>query len=73
VRRYRRVRRTVGIWRHSDGKELDCVEEHEGWLFGCGFKWQGQVRPATRQEFTVAYPGAEVATITSEDCAGFLG
>ena len=55
------------------GRKLDCVEEREGQLFGYEFKWQGQVRAATQQEFTAAYPGAEVATITRENFTDFIG
>ena len=32
------------FWRTYDQKEIDCVEEREGRLFGYEFKWQGQVR-----------------------------
>jgi hypothetical protein len=60
------------FWRTYDQKELDYVEERAGRLFGYEFKWQGQVRPAARQEFLAAYPDAEVATITREDFADFL-
>jgi predicted AAA+ superfamily ATPase len=60
------------FWRTYDQKERDCVEERAGRLFGYEFKWQGQVRPATRQEFMVTYPGAEVATITRENFTDFL-
>jgi len=42
-------------------------------LFGYEFKWQGQVRPAARQEFMTAYPGAEVMTITRENFTDFIG
>ena len=60
------------FWRTYDRKELDCVEERAGRLFGYCFKWQGQVRAAVRQEFIAAYPDAEVTTITRENFPGFL-
>jgi predicted AAA+ superfamily ATPase len=60
------------FWRTYDQKELDCVEERAGRLFGYEFKWQGQVRPATRQEFMAAYGDAEVVTITRENFTDFL-
>lgn len=60
------------FWRTYDQKELDYVEEREGRLFGYEFKWQGQVRDATRREFLAAYPGAEVMTITRENFTNFL-
>ncbi len=61
------------FWRTYDQKELDCVEERAGRLFGYEFKWQGQVRQATRQEFMAAYPDAEVTTITRENFSDFIG
>lgn len=60
------------FWRTYDQKELDYVEEREGRLFGYEFKWQGQVRDATRREFLAAYPDAEVTTITHENFTDFL-
>lgn len=61
------------FWRTYDRKELDCVEERAGRLFGYAFKWQGQVRAAARQEFLTAYPDAEVTTITRENFTDFIG
>jgi len=43
-----------------------------GRLFGYEFKWQGQVRQATRQEFMAAYPDAEVTTVTRENFTDFI-
>jgi hypothetical protein len=60
------------FWRTYDQKELDCVEERAGRLYGYAFKWQGQVRPAARQEFMAAYLDAEVVTITRENFADLL-
>ncbi len=60
------------FWRTYDHKELDYVEEREGRLFGYEFKWQGQIRNATRREFLAAYPGAEVTTITRENFTEFI-
>lgn len=61
------------FWRTYDQKELDYVEEREGRLFGYEFKWQGKMRVAAREEFIAVYPGAELATITSEDFGEFIG
>ncbi len=61
------------FWRTYDQKELDYVEEREGRLFGYEFKWQGKMRAVVREEFIAAYPGAALATITSEDFTGFIG
>jgi hypothetical protein len=41
-------------------------------LRGYEIKWQGQMREATRREFTAAYPNAEVATITRDNYQDFL-
>jgi hypothetical protein len=69
---YASRRANTYFWRTYDQKELDYVEERSGRLFGYEFKWQGQVRPAARQEFLAAYPDAEVTTITREDFTDFL-
>lgn len=61
------------FWRTYDQKEIDLVEERGGALYGYEFKWQGQMRQATRREFTEAYPGAQVETITREGFQDFIG
>ena len=62
------------FWRTYDQKEIDCIEEHGGKLFGYEFKWQrGEIRRATRSEFLNAYPGSELMTINRENFEGFLG
>ncbi len=60
------------FWRTYDQKELDCVEEREGRLFGYEFKWQGQARPATIRSFTATYPDADVMTINQDNFTDFL-
>ena len=68
--------RTVNayFWRTYDQKEIDCIEEHGGKLYGYEFKWlSGEIRRATRSEFHNAYPGSELTTINRENFEGFLG
>jgi hypothetical protein len=60
------------FWRTYDQKEIDYIEEYGGRLLGFEFKWQGQVKPATRQEFTQAYPNAEVMTVTRDNFETFV-
>jgi predicted AAA+ superfamily ATPase len=60
------------FWRTYDRKEIDCVEERGGQLFGYDLKWQGAVRESTRRAFIEAYPGAEVHTVTRENWTGFV-
>ncbi|NPV87213.1 MAG: ATP-binding protein [Anaerolineae bacterium] len=61
------------FWRTYDQKEIDCVEEWGGRLYGYEFKWQGEMKKSVRREFTSAYPNAELATITPQNFEGFLG
>jgi predicted AAA+ superfamily ATPase len=62
------------FWRTYDQKEIDCIEEHGGKLYGYEFKWQsGEIRRATRNEFLNAYPGSELITINRVNFEGFLG
>ena len=63
----------VYFWRTYDQKEIDCVEERGGRLYGYEFKWQGRMRQATRREFMNAYPDTEVSVITRENFEGFIG
>ncbi|MGQ9555381.1 MAG: ATP-binding protein [Anaerolineae bacterium] len=60
------------FWRTYDQKELDCIEERGGRLYGYEFKWQGQMRQVTGKEFSAAYPQAELATITRDNFEDFL-
>jgi len=62
----------VYFWRTYDQKEIDYVEERGGKLFGYEFKWQGQMKNATRREFTQAYPQAVLETVTRENFVAFL-
>lgn len=61
------------FWRTYDQKEIDCIEERGGKLYGYEFKWQGQMREVTRREFTEAYPGAEVSVVTRDNFRDFIG
>ena len=61
------------FWRTYDQKEIDCIEEHGGMLYGYEFKWQGGViRQATRDEFLKTYPGSQLITVNQENFARFL-
>lgn len=61
------------FWRTYDQKEIDCIEEHGGRLYGYEFKWQnGDIRRATRNEFLTAYPESELMTVNKENFETFL-
>jgi len=61
------------FWRTYDQKEIDCIEEGGGKLYGYEFKWQGgAIRRATRSEFLEAYPDADLATVNQENFEAFL-
>jgi predicted AAA+ superfamily ATPase len=62
----------VYFWRTYDQKEIDMIEEREGKLFGYEFKWQDQIKNATKREFMETYKNSEVQTITSENFESFL-
>jgi hypothetical protein len=62
------------FWRTYDQKEIDCLEEHSGELYGYEFKWQGrEIRRATRSEFLKAYPDSELMMVDQENFEGFIG
>ena len=61
------------FWRTYDQKEIDCIEEHGGKLYGYEFKWQSSdIRRAVRQEFLETYPNSELTTISQENFEEFL-
>lgn len=61
------------FWRTYDQKEIDCVEEHGGKLYGFEFKWQtGEIRRAVRNEFLETYPDSELMTVNQENFEEFL-
>lgn len=61
------------FWRTYDQKEVDCIEEHGGRLFGFEFKWgSGRIRKTTRTEFMNSYPDSELATINQGNFEDFL-
>jgi hypothetical protein len=60
------------FWRTYDRKEIDCIEEREGRLFGFEFKWQGRAAESAGRAFVEAYPNATVSTITRDNFAAFL-
>lgn len=61
------------FWRTYDQKEIDCIEERNGKLFGYEFKYSnGDIRKATKREFLNAYPGSELSLITNENFESFI-
>jgi uncharacterized protein len=61
------------FWRTYDQKEIDCIEEHGGKLYGYEFKWQDdKIRRAVRNEFISAYPGSELTTVNRENFESFI-
>lgn len=62
------------FWRTYDQKEIDCIEEYGGQLYGYEFKWQSkEIRRATRREFLAAYPNSNLMTVDQENFEEFLG
>lgn len=61
------------FWRTYDQKEIDCVEEHGGKLYGYEFKWQGgEIRRVVRKEFSEAYPGSTLVAVSKDTFEEFL-
>jgi len=61
------------FWRTYDQKEIDCIEEHGGRLYGYEFKWGDKPIPRkTRGEFLANYPGSELTTISPQNFEEFL-
>ncbi|MDI6769378.1 MAG: ATP-binding protein [Anaerolineales bacterium] len=60
------------FWRTYDQKEIDCIEERGGRLYGFEFKWQGEMKKATQREFIAAYSNAELASIHKDNFEEFV-
>ena len=61
------------FWRTYDQKEIDCIEERGGELYGYEYKWQGgEIRRVARREFSEAYPGSTLVTVSRENFEEFL-
>jgi hypothetical protein len=61
------------FWRTYDQKEIDCIEEHGGKLYGYEFKWQsGEIRRVVKQEFLETYPDSELMAVNQENFEEFL-
>ena len=61
------------FWRTYDQKEIDCIEEGGGKLYGYEFKWQGgDIKRVAREEFCEAYPGSALMVVSQENFEDFL-
>lgn len=60
------------FWRTYDQKEIDYVEEFGGVLRGFEFKWQGEMKAASRREFSQAYPNSALETVTQDNFEAFM-
>jgi len=60
------------FWRTYDQKEIDLIEEHGGRLDGFEFKWQGEIKKSTLQEFRRVYPNSQLSTVTKENFESFV-
>ncbi|KAF0107691.1 MAG: AAA ATPase [Chloroflexi bacterium] len=61
------------FWRTYDQKEIDCVEEHSGRLYGYEFKWTcGEIRKTVCKEFNLSYPDSSLTAIKKENFEDFI-
>jgi len=61
------------FWRTYDQKEIDCIEEYGGRLYGYEFKWQsGEIRRVVRNEFMETYSDSELTTVNQDNFEEFL-
>lgn len=61
------------FWRTYDQKEIDCIEEYGGRLYGYEFKWsKEEIRQATRKEFCDTYPDSTLAVVHQGNFEPFL-
>lgn len=68
---YKHIYANRYFWRTYDQKEIDCVEEREGKLFGFEFKWKkDKTKPP--KDFFNAYPESEYKIISKENYLEFI-
>ena len=61
------------FWRTYDQKEIDCIEEYHGQLYGYEFKHGGgEIRAATKNRFLTTYPGSELSVISKKNFESFI-
>jgi predicted AAA+ superfamily ATPase len=60
------------FWRTYDGQELDLVEEREGKLLGCEFKWSGARKTRPPRAWLAAYGNAEHRVIDRGNYLDFV-
>lgn len=63
------------FWRTYDRKEIDLIEEREGKLFGyeCKYSDKKGISQVTLDEFTKAYPGSIITTVSPGKLGEILG
>lgn len=61
------------FWRTYDKKEIDWIEEVGGQICGYEFKYStGQIKQTVKSEFELAYPNAQLSTITKNNFETFI-
>lgn len=61
------------FWRTYDQKEIDCIEEYGGRLYGYEFKWNAkEIRKSVSNEFKRAYPISRLQSIHRENFEDFI-
>lgn len=71
LREYGGIGANVYFWRTYDQKEIDCIEEREGKLFGYEVKWGKSIKKIPK-EWLTSYPKAEFQVITRENHLYFI-
>lgn len=61
------------FWRTYDQKEIDCIEEFSGQVYGYEFKWNsGVIRKTVSNEFSLAYPDSKLLLINKTNFEEFI-
>ena len=69
---YTQKETTNYFWRTYDQQELDWLEEENGNLKGCEFKWNENKNVRFSKTFTNAYPETECTSISPANFEDFL-
>jgi predicted AAA+ superfamily ATPase len=60
------------FWRTQQQKEIDYLEEKDGRITACEFKWNPSAREKAPRQFMNAYPGSRFAVVHPENVEDFL-
>lgn len=60
------------FWRNHAQQEIDYIEERDGWMNACEFKWNAKKKVFFSKSFLKAYPNTDIHVVNRENYHEFL-